>query len=521
MPSHRSTRTRRGVLAVLLLALVAAASTGCGVGPATDEEKISRTATTYLQALADGDTATACAQLTGRAQGDQCQTALKERLPRLRPDALRNAADGSIDIDVDDDTATAGLTEPNGARLTLAAGRCRMAHRLRLHTGLGDGEDPRHGGREADHLGPGRLGGRAATLDEEEVSARFSPEFLAVIMPARELVASLRRTAAERGPFTFTGFAHPPTATQAIALIRTKTGETGSLRIEVDASEQARIIRFEVTAAPPVIKTAGRYSGRFDVGGRELFLHCTGSGSPTVVFQGGLTTDWVEVQGRVARFTRACSYDPANGPWGRSDPAPTPRTGQDYVSDLRALLTAARVPGPYVITGHSNGGLFAQLHASRHPDEIAGLVLLDAVHKNYHGRRIAILKKLLPAAELKANVRALRTPLPAILDPEQIDLETSLAQTRAALASAPLRPTPLSVITHGRPEPGSDPRTTEPDERLWHKLQDEIAALVPNSKHVIAKRSGHDIHHQQPALVNAAVREVVEALRQPATQTTP
>ena len=120
MPSHRSTRTRHGVLAIALLALVAAVSTGCGVGPATDEEKISKTATTYLQALADGDTTTACAQLTRRAQGDRCQTALKERLPRLRPDALRNAADGSIDIDVDDDTATAGLTEPNGARFTLA-----------------------------------------------------------------------------------------------------------------------------------------------------------------------------------------------------------------------------------------------------------------------------------------------------------------------------------------------------------------------------------------------------------------
>src|SRR5687767_9774085 len=95
MPTHRSTRTRRGVLATALVAL-AAASAGCGVGPATDEEKISKTATTYLHALADGDTATACAQLTRRAQGDdRCPAALKERLPRLRPDALRSAADGS------------------------------------------------------------------------------------------------------------------------------------------------------------------------------------------------------------------------------------------------------------------------------------------------------------------------------------------------------------------------------------------------------------------------------------------
>jgi pimeloyl-ACP methyl ester carboxylesterase len=521
MPTHRSTRTRRCVLAIALLALAAAASTGCGVGPATDEEKISKTATTYLHALADGDTATACAQLTRRAQGDRCQAALKERLPRLRPDALRSAADGSIDIDVDGDSATARLTEPEGARLTLApvGAEWRIDSGYTLSSAMASIPATPVGKQITWALA--RLNGRATTLNTADLSARFSPEFLAVVMPARELAASLRRTAAERGPFTLTGFAHPPTATQAIALIKTKTGERGSLRIEVDASEQARIIRFEVTAPPPAIATAGRYSGRFDIGGRELFLHCTGSGSPTVVFQGGLTTDWVQVQARVARFTRACSYDPANGPWGRSDPAPTPRTGQDYVADLRALLTAAKVPGPYVITSHSNGGLFAQLYAAKHPHEIAGLVLLDAVHKNYHARRIALLKKLLPAAELKANIRALRTALPAILDPEQIDLETSLAQTRAALASAPLRPMPLSVITHGRPEPGSDPRTTEPDERLWRKLQDEIAALVANGKHAIARRSGHDIHHQQPELVNAAIREVVEAVRRPTTWTTP
>lgn len=120
MPTHRSTRTQRCVLATALLALVVAASSGCGVGPATDEEKISKTATTYLQALADGDTATACAQLTRRAQADRCQAALKERRPRLRPDALRSAADGSMDIDVDGDTATARLTEPEGAWFTLA-----------------------------------------------------------------------------------------------------------------------------------------------------------------------------------------------------------------------------------------------------------------------------------------------------------------------------------------------------------------------------------------------------------------
>jgi hypothetical protein len=115
-----STVTRSHVLAILVLALLAAALTGCGVGKATNEEKINKTASTYLRALADGETATACAQLTSRAKGERCETAMKERLSRLDADALKDAADGSIDVDIDGDRATAGLSEPEGARFLLA-----------------------------------------------------------------------------------------------------------------------------------------------------------------------------------------------------------------------------------------------------------------------------------------------------------------------------------------------------------------------------------------------------------------
>jgi hypothetical protein len=111
--------TRGGVLATLVLALLAGALTGCGVGKASNEEKISKTATTYLRALADGDTAKACAQLTRRARGERCEAALKERLSQLEKDALTRAADGSMDIEVDGNTATAGLSEPERARLVL------------------------------------------------------------------------------------------------------------------------------------------------------------------------------------------------------------------------------------------------------------------------------------------------------------------------------------------------------------------------------------------------------------------
>ena len=108
-----------GVLAILVLALLAVVLTGCGVGPATDEEKISKTATTYLQALGAGDTAKACAQLTRRARGEHCVQTLRERLSELHPDSLKNAADASMDIEVDGDSAIAGLSEPEGAHFVL------------------------------------------------------------------------------------------------------------------------------------------------------------------------------------------------------------------------------------------------------------------------------------------------------------------------------------------------------------------------------------------------------------------
>jgi pimeloyl-ACP methyl ester carboxylesterase len=520
MSEPTPTITQGGVLAILALALLAVALTGCGVGNATNEEKISKTATTYLRALADGDTAKACAQLTRRARGGQCETATKERRSRLEADVLKNAADSSIDIDVAGDRATVGLSEPEGARFLLA----KVGAEWRIDSGYtlasaAAAEIRATPVGEQVAWALAQLNGDAVNLTEADVNARFSPEFLAVAMPARDLVASLERTVVERGPFTFAGFAYPPTATQAIALIETKAGEQASLRIKVDGDTPARIIGFEIDEAPATIEAAGPYSGRFDIGGRELFLHCTGSGSPTVVFQGGLTTDWVPVQNKVARFARACSYDPANGLWGRSDSTPTPRTGEDVVADLHALLAAAKVPGPYVLAGHSDGGLFVQLYAGKHPDEVAGLVLIDAVHMNYYARRTALLKRLLPPAAWKVTIRQLRAWVPALVDPEQIDMETSLAQARAALSAAPLSSMPLFVLTRGR----EDQRDTldRADERLWRRLQDEIAALVPNSKHVIAGRSGHNIHHEQPGLVIEAVHDVVEAVRHPGTWKTP
>src|SRR6184192_4191631 len=114
MRKQTPTITRSLVPAALVLTLLALAVTGCGIGRAGDKEKISKTATTYLRALAAGDTAKACAQLTRRARGERCETASKQRLASLEAKALKDAADGSLEIDVHGKTATAGLPELDG-----------------------------------------------------------------------------------------------------------------------------------------------------------------------------------------------------------------------------------------------------------------------------------------------------------------------------------------------------------------------------------------------------------------------
>src|SRR5947207_2843291 len=138
MDTPRSAVARGGVLAILALVLLGAL-TGCGVGRASNQEKVSKTVVTYLRALADGDTANACAQLTRRAQDAQCQQVLKERQSRLDPNALTSAADASLDLNIHGNTATAGLSDPEGARLVLA----KTGGEWRIDSGYTLGPTPR------------------------------------------------------------------------------------------------------------------------------------------------------------------------------------------------------------------------------------------------------------------------------------------------------------------------------------------------------------------------------------------
>jgi pimeloyl-ACP methyl ester carboxylesterase len=298
------------------------------------------------------------------------------------------------------------------------------------------------------------------------------------------------------------------------------------------------------TASP--VPASGDFAGLVDIGdGREMYLMCRGEGSPTVILEAGYGNDadiWdtialgpnsneTAVFPGVAAFTRVCAYDrPGTGldfeRRGRSDPVPMPRTAADAVDALHALLGAAAIPGPYVLAAHSLGGIIVRLYAATYPDEVVGLVLVDASQEEQNVRFQAAL-----TPEQWAAFERLSAQVPPDLaddpDLERMDLDASFAQLRTAAAAQPLPPLPLVVLTHGVPVGADLPPEVQsvlpPDfpwdtlETVAQELQAELAALVPGARQVIATESGHYIQLQQPQLVIDAVEQVVDAVRDPST----
>ena len=254
-----------------------------------------------------------------------------------------------------------------------------------------------------------------------------------------------------------------------------------------------------------------------DIGGRSLLLDCQGEGSPTVILEAGgfPSAEWSAVLSDVSEFTRVCRYDRANT--GDSDPATLPRTGQDVAADLHALLTAANVPGPYVLVGEALGGLFVRLYAAAYPDDVAGMVLAEAVHEETFNAQ-----GLLIAPEAMAETIRLDF---AGGDPEGIwtaeNYPTTLAQMRAAREAAPLPPMPLVVLASGKEADLTDSPYPAASDIVWGPLalalQASLSTLTPDARLEILEQSGRRIHADDPRAIVAAIRDVVDAARDPGT----
>ena len=279
----------------------------------------------------------------------------------------------------------------------------------------------------------------------------------------------------------------------------------------------------------------GNFAGLVDIGGgRKIYLKCSGKGSPTVVLVGGLRAsadDWdiaekskPTVFAGVGKFTHVCAYDRPGTPVGekpsRSDAVPQPTTVKDAVADLHVLLSAAREAGPYVLVGHSYGGLIVRLYASTYPKEVSGLVLVDALSE---GLQDAETREQWPIQRklIEGDVHEGVALYPAL---ERIDVDRSFTQIRAA---PPLGSIPLAVLSADRPwgpqvppmiaagKLAADipPHFGYVTDVAQKKAQERLAKLVPNGKHITNTDSGHEIHKDQPHLVIDAIREVVEAVR--------
>lgn len=239
-----------------------------------------------------------------------------------------------------------------------------------------------------------------------------------------------------------------------------------------------------------------------DVGGRSLHIECQGSGSPTVVLEAGLTGDhrtWERVVPALAERVRVCAYDRANV--APSDPAPTPRTAQDVVDDLAALLEASSEKAPFVLVGFSFGGLTSQLYAAAHPDDVAGLVLVESNHPDENDD---FWEHLTPA-QIEEDRAFMRD------NPEGIDLEVSFEQAQAA---ADLPVIPLVVVTagisEGWPEEWGDPEVFD---KIRAGHQEELASRIPGGVQVIAESSTHHVPSQQPGVIIEAVEQVLDQLQ--------
>jgi pimeloyl-ACP methyl ester carboxylesterase len=294
-------------------------------------------------------------------------------------------------------------------------------------------------------------------------------------------------------------------------------------------------------AAESPSAASGDFAGLVDIGGRSLYLECHGTGSPTVILEAGYRASaryWTDdllqpeaprtmVLPAVAEFTRVCAYD-RPGTYAsigeddfvsRSDAIAQPRTAPEVVADLHALLQAAQVPGPYVLAAHSLGGLFARLYASTYPDEVIGLVLVDAYSER--------LENLMSPAQWQALVRLNQgvgtdkvIPIPGYGDVETLRWGGDNAVVCEAVAASPLRPMPLAVLAHGKPFPQAADApgfATGELEGFFRAGNADLATLVPNARFFVATESGHDIHQDQPELVVEAIRQVVAGVRNPDT----
>lgn len=293
--------------------------------------------------------------------------------------------------------------------------------------------------------------------------------------------------------------------------------------------------------------------------GRRINIYCTGSGSPTVVFDGGLTeatSTWALVQPAISARTRACSYDRAGV--GFSDPPTRPGSSGNIVEDMHDLLATAGVAPPYILVGHSYGGMNVRLFAHRYPKDVGGLVLVDPSPEEWsEGFRkldprqideweqarvihfqqlreciVAAKTGFVPGSQLFEkcsfprdarlseainDVYQVLSMRPGFQEAQLGEEESFWTASTNELrrARAPLGNLPLLVLTRAPLplSPGESKELRDAKNQLWMKLHEDLAAFSRRGIHRVVPGAGHYIQIDQPAAVTQAILDVLDLLR--------
>jgi pimeloyl-ACP methyl ester carboxylesterase len=274
-----------------------------------------------------------------------------------------------------------------------------------------------------------------------------------------------------------------------------------------------------------------------DVGGYRLHINCTGTGSATVVIDarlGDWSTTWSSwVQPEVAKTTRVCTYDRAGMGW--SEAGPLPRNAQQFAKELHTLLQNAGIPGPYVLVGHSIGGLPVRVFAHAYAADVAGVVLIESMNPRQakpaatntpppttsqaRGFSILTLPARIGLLQLFAGPLGLTSGLspevqqaytafsvtPRYIQTYLVDKGTGMPQSfRQASAVTTFGDLPLIVLSRGLDE-----------DRDWQAMQTDLLHLSSHSQQMFADKSGHNAQLDQPEAAVAAIVQMVAQLRQP------